>query len=55
MGWGRTSIAGPVSNGADGVVNGQAQQSERRLVNVLATGSVDQVLWRKPNYKVTSR
>ena len=58
MSWGRTTIAGPAQNGAttststsaigqDG--HGQAQlqpqaaQPERRLVNVLATGSVDQV------------
>ena len=44
MSWGRTSIAGPATNGADGAAAGvNGQTSERRLVNVLATGSVDQV------------
>jgi len=45
MSWGRTTVAGPVTNGAEnGVVNGgpSAPKSEPRLVNVLATGSVDQ-------------
>ena len=54
MSWGRTTIAGPVQNGATGTIGQdgqahphlqqlQAAQPERRLVNVLATGSVDQV------------
>lgn len=46
MSWGRTTIAGPATNGTDGAVGGaneQQQMSERRLVNILATGSVDQV------------
>jgi hypothetical protein len=44
MAWGRTTIAGPQQNGAaeDGKSDGQPKEN-RRLVNVLATGSVDQV------------
>lgn len=40
MSWGRMTIAGPVQNGADGT---EGVKSEPRLINVLATGSVDQV------------
>lgn len=45
MAWGRTTIAGPVANGADDgpVIAGENPRS----VNVLATGSVDQVGQRR--------
>jgi hypothetical protein len=40
MSWGRTTVAGPASNGD--LPGGPGKEAERRLVNVLATGSVDQ-------------
>lgn len=46
MSWGRTTVAGPAGNAPDTAFNGSnsaLQTSERRSVNVLATGSVDQV------------
>ena len=68
MSWGRTTIAGPAQNGATSTIgqDGQAQvqmqmqatQPERRLVNVLATGSVDQVglvrMWRATPLRLES-
>ena len=44
MSWGRTSIAGPAVNGdTPGHSESTRKEPERRAVNVLATGSVDQV------------
>lgn len=41
MAWGRTTIASPNQNGAEATASDAS--TARRLVNVLATGSVDQV------------
>lgn len=42
MAWGRTTVPGQQQNGSEGKSDSQAAGS-KRLVNVLATGSVDQV------------
>lgn len=49
MSWGRTTIAGPQQNGSEGKPDTQGQEN-RRLVNVLATGSVDQVGDQGPSF-----
>lgn len=41
MAWGRVAIPAPVTQ--NGINGADAQKAEPRMVNVIATGSVDQV------------
>ena len=43
MSWGRAMSAAAAVNGINGTTNGKEEVASSRLVNVLATGSVDQV------------